>query len=76
MHGLKSIHIRRLKDMLTFKQFCRIEEESTAKRMEKAYQTKQREKKDQETTCDGHSLERVDLIGETLLLLKGSSPNS
>jgi len=45
MHGLKSIHIRRLKDMLTFKQFCRIEEESTAKRMEKAYQAKQREKK-------------------------------
>ena len=31
--------------MLTFKQFCRIEEESAAKRMEKAYQAKQREKK-------------------------------
>ena len=31
--------------MLTFKQFCRIEEESTAKRMEKAYQAKQREKR-------------------------------
>ena len=31
--------------MLTFKKFCRIEEESTAKRMEKAYQKKQRDKK-------------------------------
>ena len=31
--------------MLTFKQFCRIEEESTAKRIEKAYQKKQRDKK-------------------------------
>ena len=31
--------------MLTFKQFCRIEEESTVKRMEKAYQAKQRKKK-------------------------------
>ena len=31
--------------MLTFKEFCRIEEENTAKRMEKAYQKKQREKK-------------------------------
>ena len=26
--------------MLTFKQFCRIEEESTAKKIEKAYQKK------------------------------------
>ena len=31
--------------MLTFKQFCMIEEESTARRMGKAYQAKQREKK-------------------------------
>ena len=31
--------------MLTFKQFCKIEEESTAKRMEKAYQKKQRDNK-------------------------------
>ena len=31
--------------MLTFKEFCKIEEESTAKRMEKSYQKKQREKK-------------------------------
>ena len=31
--------------MLTFKQSCRIEEESTAKRIEKAYQKKQRDKK-------------------------------
>lgn len=31
--------------MLTFRQFCKIEEESTSKRMEKAYQKKQREKK-------------------------------
>ena len=31
--------------MLTFKQFCMIEEESTVKRMEKAYQAKQRKKK-------------------------------
>jgi len=31
--------------MLTFKEFCNIEEESTAKKMERAYQQKQREKK-------------------------------
>ena len=31
--------------MLTFKQFCMIEEESTVKVMEKAYQAKQRKKK-------------------------------
>ena len=31
--------------MLTFKQFCKMEEESTSKRMEKAYQKKQRDKK-------------------------------
>ena len=31
--------------MLTFKEFCRIEEENAATRMEKAYQKKQREKK-------------------------------
>ncbi len=31
--------------MLTFRQFCKIEEENAAKRMEKAYQKKQREKK-------------------------------
>ena len=41
----KGIHTRRSKDMLTFKQFCMIEEESTVKRMEKAYQAKQRKKK-------------------------------
>ena len=31
--------------MLTFKQFCTIEEESTAKRMEKTRQANQRKKK-------------------------------
>ena len=31
--------------MLTFKEFCKIAEENAAKRMEKAYQKKQREKK-------------------------------
>ena len=31
--------------MLTFKEFCRIEEENAVKRMEKAHQKKQREKK-------------------------------
>ena len=31
--------------MLTFKQFCMIEEESTVKVMEKAYQAKQRKKR-------------------------------
>lgn len=31
--------------MLTFRQFCKMEEESISKRMEKAYQKKQRDKK-------------------------------
>ena len=31
--------------MLTFKQCCKMEEENAVKRMEKAYQKKQREKK-------------------------------
>ena len=31
--------------MLTCRQFCKIEEENVAKRMEKAYQKKQRDKK-------------------------------
>ena len=31
--------------MLTFRQFCKIEEESASKRLEKVYQQKQTEKK-------------------------------
>ena len=31
--------------MLTFKEFCKMEEENAVKRMEKAYQKKQRDKK-------------------------------
>ena len=45
MCGLKSTHTRRSKVMLTFKQFCRLGEESSAKGIDKVHQVNQREKK-------------------------------
>ena len=38
--------------MLTFEEFCKMEEESTSKRMEKAYQKNAKGQEDQETSVN------------------------